>query len=70
MESSGGVISASVPVTIFGARGKVWCLTSTEPLRLIRDGGGGGGLWRWRKREETDSWSLYSILSLLLYWTK
>ena len=23
-----------------------WCLTSTETIRLIRDGGGGGEGWR------------------------
>ena len=30
-----------------------WCLTSTETIRLIRDGrgGGGGGLWKWGERE-------------------
>ena len=29
------------------------CLTSTETVRLIRDGekGGGKGVWRWGKRE-------------------
>ena len=29
----------------------MWCLTSTETIRLIRDGGkGGNGVWRWRER--------------------
>ena len=28
-----------------------WCLTSTETIRLIRDGEKGGGIWRWGKRE-------------------
>ena len=30
----------------------IWCLTSTETIRLIRDGEmGGGGVWRWGERE-------------------
>ena len=29
-----------------------WCLTSTETIKLIRDGENGGkGVWRWGKRE-------------------
>ena len=29
-----------------------WCLTSTETIRLIRDGEKGGkGVWRWGERE-------------------
>ena len=34
---------------------QTWCLTSTETIRLIRDGEKGGrGLWRWGKKEMTD----------------
>ena len=30
----------------------IWCLTSTETIRFIRDGEKGGkGVWRWGKRE-------------------
>ena len=28
-----------------------WCLTSTETIRLIRDGEKGEGVWRWGKTE-------------------
>ena len=31
---------------------ETWCLTSTETIRLIRDGEHGGkGVWRWGERE-------------------
>ena len=30
---------------------KTWCLTSTETVRLIRDGEEGRGVWRWGERE-------------------
>ena len=30
---------------------KTWCLTSTETIRLIRDGEKGEGVWRWGEKE-------------------
>ena len=31
---------------------KIWCLTSTETIRFIRDGENGAkGVWRWGERE-------------------
>ena len=34
---------------------QTWCLTSTETIRLIRDGENGGkGVWRCEKRERID----------------
>ena len=40
-----------VPTTAIVSK-YTWCLTSTETIRLIRDGENGGkGVWRWGKRE-------------------
>ena len=39
---------------LFPSSPVTWCLTSSETMRLIRDGEkGGGGVWRWAEREIT-----------------